>query len=190
MEALLAGATRKDTSGVGSVAELANKLHNLLAQNVTPTKAEHISTAFELRSNVVFHIPVTDPNAATNVDPLLGGSPAPEVHDGQTIRTINASDTLMNQPQDDPVLQKSVASYLITTVGGVDGSNWITRSVSRAAQGWSFTYICKHSCQAWSRQAAKNPAKVVIGAWSNKDGQDPVNLGQLFSPVYLPRYSY
>lgn len=59
------------------------------------------------------------------------------------------------------------------------------RQVSRGEQGWTFTYICKDSWQAWSRQVAKNPAKTVIGEWSEKIGQDPVHMGRFPPPAAL-----
>jgi hypothetical protein len=172
----------------GSVAEVQDHLRSLLSARVTETHADHISQNFEIRATVVFDIPTTndgDPSENTsNIDPLLAtpaptaaqanGGPAPAPT--QTKR-IQAIDALTNQPSDNPALQTSVARHIILAVGQVDGSNWSVRQVSRSEQGWTFTYICKDSRQAWDRQVAKNPPKIGIAEWSEKGGQDPVHLG-------------
>ncbi|KAH8889873.1 hypothetical protein GQ53DRAFT_842751 [Thozetella sp. PMI_491] len=171
MNSLLAAVTRRDASGgPGSVAELVEQLRGLLAEKVSPRKAEHISASFEFRSNVTFQVPLAESHDAETIVPAHPG--------GDATRDISAIDAFLNQPQDDPVLQTSVTKHLITTIGDVDSSTWIVRSISRAAHGWCFTYICGDSCQAWARQAAKNPAKLIIGAWSSKDGEDPVNMAR------------
>ncbi|KAK0620367.1 hypothetical protein B0T14DRAFT_496913 [Immersiella caudata] len=170
-----------------SVIELQERLRTEFASKVTNTSAKHISGIFELRPSAVFDIPVSEPEneafeTAATVDPLLGGARSSVAASlgsaGQPVRRINAIDTLMNQPSDDNVLQKSVAKHIISSLSEIDGSNWVIRGVSRGDQGWTFTYVCKDSTAAWTRQISKTPAKVPIGAWSNKDGQDPVNMGR------------
>jgi hypothetical protein len=194
MEALL-GASQSNPS-CGSVADLQAQLRDLLSTRVTETRADHTSVTFEIRATAVFDIPVTEPENealenSSNIDPLLGGarsSVAPPVvngNGGAPSRRVNAIDTLVNQPVDDPVLQTSVTRHIITSLGQVDGSTWTVRQVSRNEQGWTFTYICKDSWQAWSRQVSKNPAKTAIGEWSDKSGQDPVHLGRLALSVWL-----
>ncbi|KAK3954650.1 hypothetical protein QBC32DRAFT_80395 [Pseudoneurospora amorphoporcata] len=197
MEALL-GASNSNPS-CGSVLELKEQLRSVFSTKVTEKRAEHVSVTLELRSTSVFHIPVTEPEneqleQAASIDPSLGGarsSVAPgapggvdanghvNVNGNQPTRQIKAIDALINQPSDDHVLQKSVAKHIITTLGEIDGSSWTVRQVSRGEQGWTFGYICKDSWQAWSRQNAKNPARAVIGEWSQKpDTQDAVNLSR------------
>ncbi|EGZ73240.1 hypothetical protein NEUTE2DRAFT_86187 [Neurospora tetrasperma FGSC 2509] len=194
MEALL-GASNSNPS-CGSILELREQLRSVFSTKVTEKRAEHVSVTLELRSTSVFHIPVTEPEneqleQAASIDPSLGGaqsSVAPvsgeggangNVNGNQPTRQINAIDALINQPSDDHVLQKSVAKHIITTLGEIDGSSWAVRQVSRGEQGWTFGYVCKDSWQAWSRQNAKNPARAVIGEWSQKpDSMDAVNLSR------------
>jgi hypothetical protein len=184
MEVLL-GAGQSNPS-CGSVADLQGQLRDLLSSCVTETRAEHVSVTFEIRATAIFEIPSSETENealenASNIDPLLGGarsSTAPAAN-GNGVRRINAIDALIDQPSDDPVLQRSIIRNIITALGEVDRSNWIVRQVSRNEQGWNFTYICKDSCQAWARQASKTPAKTVIGEWSEKGPQDPVHLGTL-----------
>lgn len=200
MEALL-GASNSNPS-CGSVLELKEQLRSVFSTKVTEKRAEHVSVTLELRSTSVFHIPVAEPEneqleQAASIDPSSGGaraSVAPGAPGGgvdangnvngnpQPTRQINAIDTLINQPSDDHVLQKSVAKHIITTLGEIDGSSWTVRQVSRGEQGWTFGYICKDSWQAWSRQNAKNPARAVIGEWSQKpEAQDAVNLSKFMA---------
>lgn len=189
MEALLVAG--QSNPSCGSVADLQGQLRNLLSSRVTETRAEHVSVTFEIRATTVFEIPVTETENealenASNIDPLLGGArsstaPAANGNGAPAARRINAIDALINQPSDDPVLQRSIIRHLIIALGEVDGSNGIVRQVSRGEQGWTFTYICKDSCQAWSRQVSKAPAKTVIGEWSEKGSQDPVHMGR-FAP--------
>jgi len=186
MEALL-GASQSNPS-CGSVADLQAQLHGLLSTRVTETRVDHTSVTFEIRATAVFDIPVSDneneaPENASNIDPSLGGarpSAAPVVNGNgaPATRRVNAIDALINQPVDDPVLQTSITRHIIASLEQVDGSSWTVRQVSRSEQGWTFTYICKDSWQAWSRQASKHHAKMVIGEWSEKGGQDPVHLSR------------
>lgn len=170
-----------------SVDDLTRHLGGLHAQKVTEARAEHIYATFELPSTVVFNVPESENDAADpqNLDPALGGHPgvAPAVFmngsASPAIREIRAHDTLINQPADDPALQKVVAKHIITSLGNVDGGSlWTVRSVSRNSSGWTFTYLCKNSTQSWMRQNSKNGAKLRMGESSGKDGQDPVNLGK------------
>ncbi|KAK4126205.1 hypothetical protein N657DRAFT_670298 [Parathielavia appendiculata] len=190
MEALL-GAGQSNPS-CGSIGDLQVQLRDLLSSRVTETRADHISVTTEIRATAVFDIPVTDTeNEAfenwSSIDPLLGGArssvapPAVNGNGGPPSRRVNAIDTLINQPLDDPVLQTSVTGHIIASLGKVDGSIWTVRQISRNEQGWTFTYICKDSWQAWSRQVSKNPAKTAIGEWSDKSGQDPIHMGRFFS---------
>jgi hypothetical protein len=187
METLALLGAAEPTHSFSSVTDLQERLRSEFSSKVTNTSAKHISEVFELRPSVVFDIPVSEPEnealeSAATVDPLLGGarsSVAPSLGGaGQPVRRINAIDTLMNQPSDDNVLQKSVAKHIISSLSEIDGSHWVIREVSRGDQGWTFTYVCKDSTAAWMRQTLKAPAKLPIGAWSNKDGQDPVNMSE------------
>ncbi|KAK0718341.1 hypothetical protein B0T26DRAFT_326949 [Lasiosphaeria miniovina] len=184
MEALL-GADKSNYS-CGSVADLQAQLRDLLGSKVTGTRAEHIAVTLKLRATTVFDVPVTETEnevleSAANIDPLLGGArsnvaSASDAADGPPTRKINAIDTLLNQPSDDHLLQKSVAKHVVASLSEVDGSNWTVREVSRNDQSWTFTYICKDSWQAWSRQNSKNLARTVIGEWTYKEGD--FNLGR------------
>ncbi|KAK7956349.1 uncharacterized protein PG986_005571 [Apiospora aurea] len=151
------------------IEDVCHSLGNYVARR-TDTRAEHISTSFDIRHNAVFNI-VVEPEVAEGEDP---------VHHLQApvTRSLNASETIMNQPTDDPVLQRMVAKHIIGAIGEVDGSSWNVRKVVRGAQGWDFTYQCNNSLQAWNRQNAKSTGRLPIAAWSGPGGQDPVNMGR------------
>lgn len=183
-----------------SVDELKLQFGTLRASKVAETKAEHITATFEFRPTAVFHVPenesdpadatqngdavngdghtATEPAANGTANGAANGTATTTTTTTTTTRDIRAHETLMDQTADDPVLQKLVAKHIVTSVGVVDGSLWAGRSISRAASGWSFQYICKGSMQAWLRQNAKQSAKVLVGESSGKDGQDPVILGK------------
>jgi ATP-dependent DNA helicase 2 subunit 1 len=173
-----------------SVEELQHQLRGILDAKATPTRAEHVAITIELRATVRFQLAVSEPeNGAlenlNNLDPSLGGAPSSGMNsdqDGaQLSRVVFANNTLMNQPQDDPALQRSVAKHIISTISSTDGSTWIVREVSRGTQGWTFTYICKDSYQQWNRQNAKNPTKTVVGEFSQRE-PDPILHSKLERP--------
>lgn len=175
----------KSSYDCGSIDDFRLQFAHLRESKVTPTRAHHLSVTFDFRSPVVFNVPEPENDAADanqNHDPGSSSATPEAVNDAvtpQPTREIRAQDTLMNQPNDDPVLQRAVAKLIITSLGNVDGSSWSVREMSRSAAGWTFHYICKKSIQAWMRQSLKNDAKVLVGESSGKDGQDPVNLGGL-----------
>ncbi|CAG1961951.1 unnamed protein product [Fusarium graminearum] len=178
-----------NNSQCDSVEQLQNQLRGILDAKVTPTRAEHVAITTELRATVRFQLTASElengnhdnPN---NLDPALGGAQSTEVNGdqdaGQPSRVVFANDTIMNQPQDDPALQRSVAKHIISTISSADGSTWTVREVSRGAQGWTFTYLCKDSFQHWSRQTAKNPLKTIVGEFSQRE-PDPTLHSKLIS---------
>lgn len=193
MDALLGGlglslgGAQQPKATCGSIFELQDKLRAALQGHVTETRADFIAETFQIRSNAVIEIPVSEneneaSENASSIDPSLGegvrASVGPTViaSDGQPARRVNASDAVINQPADDNAVQKLVASHITTSLGKIDGSQWVVRAVARTDQGWAFSYICKDSWQSWSRQAAKTPTKTVISEWSEKGGQDPIHL--------------
>jgi hypothetical protein len=165
-----------------SVEELQIQLRGILNAKATPTRAEHVAIIIELKATVRFQLAVSesengDLENLNSVDPSLGGAKSAGMNgdqDGaQLSRVVFANDTLMNQPQDDPALQRSVAKHIISMISSTDGSTWIVREVSRETQGWTFTYLCKDSYQQWSRQNAKKPTKTVVGEFSQRE-PDPI----------------
>ncbi|KAF5594533.1 ATP-dependent DNA helicase 2 subunit 1 [Fusarium pseudocircinatum] len=165
-----------------SVEELQLKLRSILDAKATPKRAEHVALTIELRATVRFQLPVTESENGTleslsNIDPSLGGAQSVGMNDnrdeGQLSRVVFANDTLMNQPQDDPTPQRSVAKHIISIISSTDGSTWTVREVSRGTQGWTFTYLCKDSYQQWTRQNAKNQTKTIVGEFSQRE-PDPV----------------
>lgn len=150
-----------------SIDDVQRRLHHCILSKSSETRAEHISLSFELPNTSVFYI--------TEEDEI-------DVADGQqreqVTRVVATSDAVQNQPADDPALQRAVAKHIAAAIGVADSSSWNVRQVSRAAQGWTFTYMCKHSLQTWNRQNAKNAGRPVIGAFSGNGGLDPVNLGR------------
>ncbi|ETS82805.1 hypothetical protein PFICI_04681 [Pestalotiopsis fici W106-1] len=156
------------TSGNASVEELQHELHDIVASKRSETRAEHISTSLELRMTAVLNVPQEPEQLADNLEQLLE----------PMTRTVTVSETVLNQPTDDPKLQRSVAKYLAGSLAVVDDSLWAVRSVSRTAQGWSFIYHCQHSLQAWNRQNAKKPDRQPIASFSGPGGLDTVNLSR------------
>ncbi|RBQ66260.1 hypothetical protein FVER14953_04236 [Fusarium verticillioides] len=165
-----------------SVEELQLKLRSILDAKATTTRAEHVALTIELRATVRFQLPVSESENGTleslnNIDPSLRGAQSVGMNgnrdEGQLSRVVFANDTLMNQPQDDPTLQRSVAKHIISTISSTDGSTWTVREVSRGTQGWTFTYLCKDSYQQWTRQNAKNQTKTIVGEFSQRE-PDPV----------------
>lgn len=179
MEALLDAPLNNEFCG--SVVDLQDRLRHLLSLKVSETKAEHISASFEIPSTATFTISVTEAEndaleSTASVDPQLGGAQTSTFtgDDGHpATRQIRAGDTLVNQHQNDPILQRTVARHLVTALGEVDEATWVVRQVSRVAQGWTFTYICKDSSQAWARQHAKHAAHAAVAG----DSQDLINMG-------------
>lgn len=193
MEAFAFLNVSKSDHSCSSIEDLQGRLRNVFSTKVTEKRAEHISVKLELRSNAVFHVPLTETENetlenATSLEPVLGGSQpsvAPNTPGAANLptRQISALEAIQNQPADDHVLQKSVAKHIMSSLGEVDGSSWTVRQVSRGEQGWTFTYNCKDSYQTWARQNSKNPKRPIIGEWSNKENQDPINMSTTF---YLP----
>ncbi|KAF4454086.1 ATP-dependent DNA helicase 2 subunit 1, partial [Fusarium austroafricanum] len=176
-----------------SVEELQLQLRGILDAKATPTRAEHVAITIELRATVRFQLAVSESENGTleslnGIDPLLGGAQSVGMNGnqdgGQLSRVVFANDTLVNQPQDDPALQRSVAKHIISIISSTDGSIWTVREVSRGTQGWTFTYLCKDSYQRWSRQNAKNPKKTIVGEFSQRE-PDPVLHGKFRPSVEL-----
>ena len=167
-----AGATTNKRT-CASAEDLQERLRRAFEARLTPTRAEHVSEAFELPAStaLTLHLPPAEYDA---LQAVLGGAPSSAVEGAVLARVVVASDALLGQPQDDPVVQRAVAKHLVGAIGAVDGSVWAVREMSRAAQGWTFTYHCRDSLQAWLRLNAENPARGVIGEYSQKLG-DEVN---------------
>ncbi|KAK9774727.1 hypothetical protein SCAR479_08547 [Seiridium cardinale] len=165
----LGGDMSRSNNGCASVDDLQRQLHHLVVSKKSDTRAEHISANFEMRANSVFYI--TEEQDASLAE-------GPEQAQNPVARTVSASQTIQNQPTDDPSLQRLVAKHLIGALGAVDASTWNVRQVSRLAQGWTFTYLCKHSLQAWNRQNANTSERPPIGAFSGTGGLDAVNLSR------------
>ncbi|KAI0101650.1 hypothetical protein GGR51DRAFT_529756 [Nemania sp. FL0031] len=167
--------TSRSNVACSSVEELQGRLHQLLATKTTDTRAEHISPSFEFLSHTPFYLPADSENALADG---TGPDPAQSQQQLPIARTVIASETVQNQPADDPVLQKAVAKHISNAIGAVDSSAWTVRQVTRGAQGWQFIYICKDSLQAWNRANGKNPDRPVIGSYSGPGGLDPINLSR------------
>lgn len=173
-----ATAPRDSLSGT-SIEDLENHLRGLLESKVSSLKAERLSFTYEFSSSARFTVSLSQSEndileGLHGVDPVLGGARSSEAPDGaQSTRVIAANDTIMNQPHDNPTLQRMVAKHIIGSVGACDGSSWAVREVSRGPQGWSFTYICKDSMQSWQRQTGKN-VQSVVGDYTEKE-RDPVS---------------
>ena len=163
--------TAADDSACHSIDDIQAHLRNTFEAKVTPTRAEHISLSLELRGSSSITLPQIEN------DSLDGASERPaEGQPERPMRVVSVNDALARQT-DDPLLQRTIAKHIQRAVGDVDNSNWIVRDMSRASQGWSFTYICKGSHQFWNRQNTKNPPASLIGEFSLRE-PDPVLMGR------------
>ncbi|KFA49517.1 hypothetical protein S40293_02828 [Stachybotrys chartarum IBT 40293] len=183
------GAAEQDPSNAhmcASVDELRQRLHGVIEPSVTPTRAEHVAVTLELRASVLFSLHLTDAENTAfeglpSIDPSLGGirsgSMGVPQPDGLFLRTVHANDAVMNQPQDNPVLQKSVAKQIVDAIGATDGSAWAVREMSRTSRGWNFVYVCRDSQQLWKRHHANGTKMAVVGEYSLKE-PDPVLMNR------------
>ncbi|KAI0890362.1 uncharacterized protein GGS22DRAFT_150690 [Annulohypoxylon maeteangense] len=174
MDALLNLDSPRGNYVCSSIQEIQDKLHHSLISKSSDTHAEHTSITFEFRHNTLFNINGdTDNNSPDgSIDPTSQSQQPP------IARTVNVSETVQNQPADDPVLQRAVAKHIVGAMGVVDGSSWVVRKVSRGAQGWTFTYICKDSLQEWNHANGKNTDKFIIASYSGPGSLDPTTASR------------
>jgi len=174
MDALLELGLSGGSRGRGNVVcrtveELQGQLDVAFRSKCSPGRAEHMSVACEFQSSSTFML------GANNEDPSQ--DPVLQLQDNGTSRRVTAVEAIEKQPSDDPVLQKAIAKHITGSITAVDGASWVAREVGRASQGWTFTYICKESMQAWTRATAKTPGRLAIGEWSGSGGLDSINAG-------------
>lgn len=176
----------------GSVEELQSRLRDAFDGKVSETRAERVATRLELAASVEVTIGAAEGDAGggglealSALDPSLGGGEAPSTgvpgatDRGQAAgRVLLVSEALMNQPADNPVLQRSIANQLVAGVGQVDGSEWAVREMSRATRDWVFSYVCKGSMQHWQRQH-KTQAKPLVAEYSQRE-IDPLLASEVF----------
>lgn len=170
-------ASQSRTSACDSTDDLQFRLRAMLDAKVTPTRAEHVATTLDIAATAQLTLSLSQADndaleGLTNVDPSLGGirstGVTAENPGGATLRVTQAADALMDQPQDDPVLQRVIAKHIISAVSATDGGAWVMREMSRGLGGWSFSYLCKDSFQQWDRQN-KGRSKPVVGEFTSKE---------------------
>ncbi|KAM0328173.1 hypothetical protein ACHAQA_005580 [Verticillium albo-atrum] len=156
--------------------QIQDQLRRAIEYRVHPTRAEHVSITLDIRNTVQFTLVTTESEAPqANVDPALGGAPpATQTPGSGATKTVRVNDVLVNQPQDDPSLQRHVAKHIVELLSAADGTAWVVRDISRGSHGWTFTYVCKDSLAVWMRQYQKSPAKGAIGDYSLKDPTMPI----------------
>ncbi|UNI22014.1 hypothetical protein JDV02_007942 [Purpureocillium takamizusanense] len=168
-------------SACNSIEDLQLRLHDVLEGKTTPNRAEHVTATVDLGAGAELTLDISHAEndaleGLSNVDPslagLISGGAVGDGQQGALNRTVRVSDVISNQPQDYPVLQRAIARHIIAAVGATDGSTWAMREMSRASQGWTFTYQCKDSAQQWLRQNKTN-SKHIIAEYTNKE-PDPV----------------
>ncbi|KZL86170.1 c6 finger domain-containing protein, partial [Colletotrichum incanum] len=142
----------------------------------TPTRCEHVSVTLEVPSTVEFALRESDGDTQENNDPTLDGVRT-QVIEGQPVRILRAYETIINQPHDNPAVQRAVAKHIVGLLSTVDESTWVVREVSRGQYGWTFTYICKDSVAMWNRQNGKTALKALIGDYSQKE-LEPIISGR------------
>ncbi|KAM0273963.1 hypothetical protein ACHAQH_008083 [Verticillium albo-atrum] len=156
--------------------QIQEQLRRVIEHKVTQTRAEHVSVTFDIRNTVQFALADVENETSAppvNVDPALGGAPTPTPTPGGT-KTVRVNDVIANQPQDDPSLQRSVATHIVELLSAVDVTSWAIRDISRGAQGWTVTYTCKDSLASWLRQYQKNPDKAIIGDYTQMDPETAI----------------
>ncbi|TLS27705.1 hypothetical protein PpBr36_01030 [Pyricularia pennisetigena] len=172
-----------------STDDIRKQLDELLLSKTSETKAEHVDTKFKFPTTANFLVVVNEAeNATLESAASLNGGVRPFAGHNQTVlalgngqyqRQITTHDAIVNQPQDDPVLQRAVAKQIAGALSspGEVASSWNVRTIARASSGWTFEYVCKDSLQVWQRQHAKEVLPVV-GLSSGKDGQNPTLLSR------------
>ncbi|KAL7933758.1 hypothetical protein V8C35DRAFT_50056 [Trichoderma chlorosporum] len=171
--------SRLESQPFASAEELQSQLRDVFSGKVSETRAERVATRLDLAASAELTLGVSEGDNQQHVldrlstrDPSLGGARSAGVSvdadGGQAGRVVRVSDALLNQPADDPVLQKSIANYLVARIGQVDGSEWVVREISRAAQNWVFSYVCRGSMQHWKRQH-KSQAKPLVADYSQRE---------------------
>ncbi|KAK4065781.1 transcriptional regulator family: Fungal Specific TF [Trichoderma aggressivum f. europaeum] len=169
--------SRLDSQPHASIEELQSQLRDVFSGKVSETRAERVATRLDLAAATQLTLPVPEGDhhaldGLSRLDPSLGGARSTGVSTDpggeRTGRVVRVSDALLNQPADDPVLQKSIANHLVAAVGQVDGSEWAVREVSRATQDWVFSYVCKNSMQHWQRQH-KAQVKPPVAEYSQRE---------------------
>lgn len=157
-----------------SMEDLQGQLDGWMKSKCTSQRVEHMSLTFEFRYQATFTL-------SANLDDVSGHAqdPVMMLQDDGAARKISAAEAIEKQPSDDPALQKAIAKQIVSRIAIVDGTSWVAREVGRSSQGWTFTYICKESMQAWVRATAKAPGKNAIGEWTGPGGLDAVNAGKL-----------
>ena len=177
----------KTTKKCSSVDDLQTQLRGWLEGKASPTRAEHVSVTFEFRPAVILVLPPSAPNGE-GAPSATNGTITPRAPQ-QPFRTVSASETILNQPQNDPKLQRDVASHIVNSISAFDSSAWAEEQVARGAQGWTFTYSCQDSLQAWSRKHEQGSARPAIAEYSGvnyKDGFDPINTCRLPLAKHFP----
>lgn len=187
MDALLNLDSPRSNFVCSSVQDIQDRLHHTLTSKSSDTRAEHTSLTFEFRHNTVFHLSAD----ADNTNPDGSVNPTNQPQQQSVVRSVNVSETVQSQPADDPVLQQAVARHIVGAMGVIDSSTWAVRQVSRGAQGWTFTYICKDSLQAWNRANGKNAEKSTIASYSGPGSLDPTQACKniIYCDCYTNGYS-
>ncbi|KAI8285101.1 hypothetical protein K4K60_001460 [Colletotrichum sp. SAR11_57] len=156
--------------------DLPAQLQQDLETKRTPTRCEHVSVTLDVPSTVEFAIRESDGDAQENIDPALSGFRSQTV-EGQQVKVVRAYDAIIQQPHDNPAMQRAVAKHIVALLSTVDQGNWVVREVSRGPYGWTFTYMCKDSTAMWNRQNGKTASKSLIGEYSQQE-LDPVISGR------------
>ncbi|KAI8304276.1 hypothetical protein K4K61_006264 [Colletotrichum sp. SAR11_59] len=170
------GDALSDKFSIAKPEDLPAQLQQDLETKRTPTRCEHVSVTFDVPSTVEFAIRESDGDAQENIDPALSGFRSQTV-EGQQVKVVRAYDAIIQQPHDNPAMQRAVAKHIVALLSTVDESNWVVREVSRGPYGWTFTYMCKDSMAMWNRQNGKTASKSLIGEYSQQE-LDPVISGR------------
>ncbi|KAI8174636.1 hypothetical protein K4K51_008390 [Colletotrichum sp. SAR 10_75] len=170
------GDALSDKFSIAKPEDLPAQLQQDLETKRTPTRCEHVSVTLDVPSTVEFAIRESDGDAQENIDPSLSGFRSQTV-EGQQAKIVRAYDAIIQQPHDNPAMQRAVAKHIVALLSTVDESNWVVREVSRGPYGWTFTYMCKDSMAMWNRQNGKTASKSLIGEYSQQE-LDPVMSGR------------
>ncbi|KAH6607821.1 hypothetical protein Trco_004134 [Trichoderma cornu-damae] len=166
-----------DGQPCASIEELQSRLRDVFAGRVTATRAERIATRLDLAASAQLVLGLSEGEnevleGLSTLDPSLGGALSTSVSEGpdagQTSRAVLVGDALMDQPPDDPVLQRSIANHVAAGIGEVDGSEWTVREASRGTHSWILAYACKDSMEHWQRQH-KSQTKTPVADYSQRE---------------------
>ncbi|CAI0641753.1 unnamed protein product [Colletotrichum noveboracense] len=113
------GDALSDKFSIAKPEDLPAQLQQDLETKRTPTRCEHVSVTLDVPSTVEFAIRESDGDAQENIDPALSGFRSQTV-EGQQVKVVRAYDAIIQQPHDNPAMQRAVAKHIVALLSTVD----------------------------------------------------------------------